>query len=64
MEGWISIGDLGGGNSTNFLLSPQTLGEMIQFDLLIFFKWMVQPPTRDDVYYVPDTWEMDFFCTL
>ena len=34
-----------GGSFKYFLIFNRKLGEMIQFDLRIFFKWMVQPPT-------------------
>ena len=29
-----------------FLEFSSLFGEMIQFDLRIFFRWVVQPPTR------------------
>ena len=37
-----------GGGFKDFLFSPLP-GEMIQFDLRIFFKWVVQPPTTVDM---------------
>ena len=39
------ITELGGG-FRYFLFSP-LFGEMIQFDYIIFCKWVVQPPTRE-----------------
>ena len=31
-----------------WLFSPREIGEMIQFDYIIFFKWVeTQPPTRN-----------------
>ena len=42
---------LGGGNSNMFLFSPRSLGEMIQFDLRIFFKGVGEkPPTSVSIH--------------
>ena len=34
-----------GGAFNNFYFHPYIPGEMIQFDLRMFLKWVVQPPT-------------------
>ena len=40
-------------------------GEMIQFDLRIFFKWVGKNHQLEMMFgNVSETWEMDFFCTL
>ena len=42
------LGDynLGAGGFKHFFIFTPKIVEMIQFDLRIFFKWVVQPPTR------------------